>query len=59
MIYMKKFHENSAPILSNHNDASDSLSKKIPDYGAHLKFKFSSLVVFKTFQMPQLKNRQL
>ena len=25
---MEKFHENSAPNLSNHNDASDSLSKR-------------------------------
>ena len=28
---MEKFHENSAPNLSNHNDASDSLSKKITE----------------------------
>jgi hypothetical protein len=27
----KKFHENSAPILSNPKDASDSLSKKVPE----------------------------
>jgi hypothetical protein len=39
---MEKFHKNSAPILSNPNNASDSLSKKIPESTPHLKFKFSN-----------------
>ena len=53
---MEKFLENSAPILSNPNDASDSLSKKIPDYGAHLKFIFSSLGVFNISNGPIKKS---
>ena len=56
MMYMKKFHENSAPILSNHNDVSDSLSKKKPDFGAHLKLKFSNLGIFNILNGPIKKS---